>query len=116
MTTNHDIDFPTSSTVGNHYDDNYPDIAAEFPVSVIKRVGVMRSWADGPSSCVFEFTVDYEGEAYDKKKALAMARERIEGAFLSGGEWIVAFNPFRRKSQPYSRFFVRVEFWKEDGK
>jgi hypothetical protein len=115
MTTNHDIDFPTSANVGRAYDNDGFDDTIEIEVMpFIKSVRVVQSEAVLPHVCNFQFVVEWVGEGYDKQKALSMARYHIEGAFMAKGEHIVSFAPFRRKDDPYSRFWVRVEFWKDD--
>jgi hypothetical protein len=117
MSINHDVDFPTSSSVGRAYDNEGFDDTIEIEVKpYIKSVNVLQSEAVRPNVCNFQFVVDWIGEEYDKIKALSMARKRIEGAFMAQGEYIVAMTAFRRKGDAYARFWATVEFWKDDGK
>jgi len=115
--TNDDIDFPVSKDVGDYYDGTYPPLKENTPRNgTIKRVRLATSNAIRPDCCEFCFLVDFEGDRYDKLEALKIAMAKVEGMFLSDHTFVVSYEPFRRKSEHYARFWVRVCFWKDDGK
>lgn len=108
MSANHDIDFPTSTSVGGYYDDNTPPLNDESArKGFIKRVCITRSSRISPTKFEVGFYIDWTGDEYDKAEAYRKAIAVAQGVLLLDDTIVIDAKPFRKANESLAHFWIR---------
>lgn len=115
MTTDHNVDFPTSGTVGGWYDNTLTPLNEDYrEVAFIKRVSLSSSHRRSDTIFEVSFYVDWEGEKYDITEAYNRAIAIAQGVLLLSDMWVKTAKPFRKANESLAHFWIRFHLVKGD--